>query len=190
MGNSNRTIFDRIRAGEITPFDDTDYFRIHDACAATKKLVIALNNEPDPVKQRQLLSNITGRKVSDSTTVFTPFSINYGKNLQLGSNVFINANCSFLDLGGITIEDGVMIAPAVVISSESHPVGAEDRRKMLPGHVHINKGAWIGANATVLSGVTIGENSVVAAGAVVTADVPNNVVVGGIPAKVIKKLNE
>lgn len=190
MNSLNKTIFDRLRLGERVPFTDPEYSQVHDACAETKKLVIALNNEADPAQQRSLLSKITSRTVDESTAVFTPFSINYGKNLWLGKNVFINANCSFLDLGGITIDDDVMIAPAVVISSEGHPINGKERRQLIPAHVHIRKNVWIGAHATILPGVTVGENSVVAAGAVVTADVPDNVVVGGVPAKIIKRINE
>lgn len=102
--------------------------------------------------------------------------------------MFINHDCSFLDLGGITIDDGVMIAPKVVISSEGHPMEPAQRNCQTGGKVHIKRNAWIGANVTILPGVTVGENSVVAAGAVVSKDVPDNVVVGGIPAKIIKQL--
>ena len=190
MSKSKQTIFDRMKAGEIVLFSDPDYHQVHDACAQTKKLLIELNNEADVSKQRILLSQITGRQIDESTGVFTPIQINYGKNLTLGKNVFINTNCSFLDLGGITIEDDVMIAPGVSISSEGHPIGAKDRRKLIVAPVRIKKNAWIGTNVSVLPGVTIGENSVVAAGAVVTLDVPDNVVVAGIPAKVIKRIEE
>ncbi len=94
----------------------------------------------------------------------------------------------FLDLGGITIEDGVLIAPKVSLLTESHPISPENRQSPVPKPIHIKKNAWIGANATILQGVTIGENSVVAAGSVVSADVPDNVIVGGTPAKVIKEI--
>ena len=93
-----------------------------------------------------------------------------------------------MDLGGITIEDDVMIAPKVVISSEGHPISIEERNKLAVGRIHIKRNAWIGANVTILPGVTVGENSVVAAGAVVSKDIPDNVVVGGVPAKIIKYL--
>jgi acetyltransferase-like isoleucine patch superfamily enzyme len=100
----------------------------------------------------------------------------------------INHACSFLDLVGITIEDNAMIAPRVNLSSENHPISIESRKTLPAGHIHIKQNAWIGANATILPGVTIGENSVVAAGSVVSKDVPDNCVVGGIPAKIIKKI--
>ena len=91
-------------------------------------------------------------------------------------------------MGGITIEDDVMIAPRVNLISEGHPVSIKDRKTLAVGKVHIKKNAWIGANVTILPGVTIGENSIVAAGAVVSKDVPDNSIVGGIPAKVIKTI--
>jgi acetyltransferase-like isoleucine patch superfamily enzyme len=94
-----------------------------------------------------------------------------------------------LDLGGITIEDNVLIAPKVGLLSEGHAVSPESRHSLVPGHIHIKRNAWIGAGATILPGVIIGENSVVAAGAVVSKDVPAHTVVGGIPAKTIKTIN-
>jgi acetyltransferase-like isoleucine patch superfamily enzyme len=104
--------------------------------------------------------------------------------------VFINFDCTFLDLGGITIDDNVMLAPKVSLLSEGHPVAVNDRQTLTVGKIHIQKNAWIGAGATILQGVTIGENAVVAAGAVVSKDVPANTVVGGIPAKHIKNISK
>lgn len=182
------SIFQRLLNGEGVPFSDPDYFQIGVACHLTRQLLIALNNEPDLDKGRDLLSQITASQIDPTTAVFPPFQINYGKNTQIGKNVFINFDCTFLDLGGITIEDQVMLAPKVSLVSEGHPIDTRDRQMLNTGKIHIKYNAWIGAGATVLPGVTIGENSVVAAGAVVTKDVPDNVVVGGIPAKIIKSI--
>lgn len=129
-----------------------------------------------------------GSNVDKSTTVFPPFHTNFGKFIRLGRNVFVNHACSFLDLGGITLEDNVMVGPRVNITSETHPVEVSRRNTLIPKPVLIKSGAWIGVGATIMPGVTIGENAVVAAGAVVTTDVPANSVVGGVPAKVIKHL--
>jgi acetyltransferase-like isoleucine patch superfamily enzyme len=145
---------------------------------------------PTPTEVRNLLSQITGSENDESTAVFTPLYINYGKHTKIGRNVFINFDCTFLDLGGITIEDDVFIAPKVSLLSEGHPVSSEDRHSLVPGPIHLKKNAWIGANATILPGVTVGENAVVAAGAVVSKNVPDNTIVGGIPAKVIKQLDK
>jgi acetyltransferase-like isoleucine patch superfamily enzyme len=91
-------------------------------------------------------------------------------------------------MGGITLEDDVLIGPKVNLVTENHPLDPVDRRSLISKPIVIKRNAWIGAAATILPGVTIGENSVVAAGAVVTKDVPPNTIVGGVPAKVIKTI--
>lgn len=181
-------IFKRLLQGETIPFNDPEYFHIGEGCDATRKLLVALNAEPDLAKVRDLLGQIIGVAVDSSSTIFPPIQINYGKNTRIGKNVFINFDCTFLDLGGITIEDNVMIAPKVSLLSEGHPLEPEHRHQLAPGKVHIKRNVWIGAGATILPGVTVGENAMVAAGAVVTKDVPDNTVVAGVPARVIKML--
>jgi acetyltransferase-like isoleucine patch superfamily enzyme len=181
-------IFERLRCGETIQPNDPEAYKMIEASFATKKLLIRMNSTGDPTEVRNLLGQITGTKIDESTTVFTPLYINYGKHIRIGKNVFINFDCTFLDLGGITIEDGVLIAPKVSLLSEGHPISPENRHSLMVGHIHIKKNAWIGANATILQGVTIGENAVVAAGAVVSKDVPDNTIVGGIPAKIIKTI--
>jgi len=181
-----KDIFERLRNGETISPRDHEAYKMREASFVTKKLLVQMNSSSDPTEIRNLLSRITGSEIDNSTTVFTPLYINYGKNTRIGKNVFINFDCVFLDLGGITIEDNVLIAPKVSLLSEGHPIAPEDRQSLVPGHIHIKSNAWIGANATILPGVTVGENAVVAAGAVVSKDVPDNTVVGGIPAKIIK----
>ena len=100
-----------------------------------------------PEEIRSVLSKITGFEVDATTMVFPPFQINYGKNTRIGKSVFINFDCTFLDLGGITIEDNVMLAPKVSLLSEGHPVAANDRQTLTTGRIHIKKNAWIGAHA-------------------------------------------
>ena len=183
-----KNIFERLLNGVAVPFNDPEYFKIGDACTHTRKLLVKLNNEPDLDKARTLLNDITASQIDETTTIFPPFQINYGKNTKIGKNVFINFDCTFLDLGGITIEDNVMLAPKVSLLSEGHPISAKDRKTLTTDKIHIKKNAWIGANATILQGVTIGENSVVAAGAIVSKDVPDNTVVGGITPKILKTI--
>ncbi len=182
------TIFHRLLNGRTIPFNDPDYIQIGNACNETRKLLMQLNNEVDLDEIRKLLNQITATEIDTTTVIFPPFQINYGKNTKIGKYVFINFDCTFLDLGGITIEDNVMLAPKVSLLSEGHPISAKDRQMLTTGKIHLKKNAWIGANATILQGVTIGENSVVAAGSVVSKDVPDNVVVGGTPAKIIKSI--
>lgn len=181
-------LFERLRNGEIIPPNDPEAYKMMEASFATKKLLVQMNATADPNEVRDLLSQITGTKIDESTTVFTPLYINYGKHTKIGKNVFINFDCTFLDLGGIIIEDGVLMAPKVCLLTEGHPTSIEDRHCLIPKPIHIKKNAWIGANATILQGVTIGENAIVAAGAVVSSNVPDNTVVGGIPAKIIKTI--
>jgi len=183
-----RTIFERLMAGESIPMNDPDYGLIRKAVNATRLLTVRLNQATDPEDIRSIMAEITGQNLDPTTTVFTPFFTNYGRNISLGKNVFINHACSFLDLGGITVKDDVMIGPRVSITSENHPVDPVKRKIMVPGHVVIERNVWIGAGATVLPGITIGENAVVGAQALVTRDVPANTVVAGLPAKVIRRI--
>jgi len=185
----NKDIFERLRNGETILSNDPDASKMRDASYTTKKLLVQMNNSSDPVEIRNLLSQITGSEIDESVEVFTPLYINYGKHTKIGKNVFINFDCVLLDLGGITIEDNVLIAPKVSLLSEGHPVSPQNRQSLVPGQIHIKKNAWIGAGATILPGVTIGENAIVAAGAVVSKDVTANTIVGGIPAKIIKEIN-
>jgi acetyltransferase-like isoleucine patch superfamily enzyme len=188
MVSNNKDIFERLRKGETVLPGDPEAYKLREASFATKKLLVQLNNASDAEEVRNLLSQITSSEIDESVAVFTPLYINYGKNTKIGKNVFINFDCVFLDLGGITIEDNVLIAPKVSLLSEGHPVSPSERQSLVPGHIRIKKNAWIGAGATILPGVTIGENAVVAAGAVVAKDVTANTVVGGIPARHIKNI--
>jgi len=181
-------IFERLRNGETILPNDPKACKMREAAYATKKLLVQMNTSSDPAEIRDLLRRITDSTIDESVDVFTPLYINYGKHTKIGKNVFINFNCTFLDMGGITIEDGVLIAPNVSILSEGHPVSSGMRSSLVPKPIHIKRNVWIGAGATILQGVTIGENAIVAAGAVVSEDVPDSVVVGGIPAKIIKDI--
>lgn len=185
---SPNDIFARLRAGEVIPSNDPEAFRMRDESFATRKLLIRMNNATEPAEIRDLLSQIIGAGLDEGFTLFPPLYINYGKHTRIGKNVFINFDCVFLDLGGITIEDNVLIAPKVSLLSEGHPMEPAGRQSLVPARIHIGKNAWIGAGATILAGVTVGENAIVAAGAVVSRDVPANTVVGGIPAKVIREI--
>lgn len=185
---TNPDLFTRLLKGEIISPNDPEAYQMRDASFETKKLLLQMNNATDATDVNQLLSRITGTQIHESVAVFTPLYINYGKNTKIGKNVFINFDCVFLDLGGITIEDGVFIAPKVSLLTEGHPINPAERHSLIAMPIVIKKNAWIGANATILQGVTIGENSVVAAGSVVSQDVLDNTIVGGIPAKVLKNI--
>ena len=142
-----------------------------------------------PEEIRALMEKLTGEPVDESFAMFPPFYTDCGKNITIGKNVFINAGCKFQDQGGIRIGDGTLIGHNVVMATLNHDPAPEKRSTMHPAPIVIGKNVWIGAGATLLAGVTIGDGAIIAAGAVVTKDVPANTVVGGVPAKFIKKIN-
>lgn len=182
-------IFERLKAGELLRKDDPEYGKFAEVVSRTIRLCVEMNATATNVGQvRTQLSAIIGVEIDGSTAIFPPFYTNFGRSIQIGKNVFINHACSFLDIGGITIEDDVQIGPRVNLTSENHPLDPTDRQTLIPRPVVIKCNAWIGAGATILPGVTVGENSIVAAGAVVSRDVPPNTVAAGIPAKVVKTL--
>jgi acetyltransferase-like isoleucine patch superfamily enzyme len=184
----DKDIFDRMLAGEPIRLDDGQYHKVQAVVNRTIKLNAKLNTSEDVEQIRKNLSEITSTEIDASTIVFIPFYTNFGRFIKIGKNVFINHACSFLDMGGITIEDNVLIGPKVNLITENHPLNPGDRKSLICKPIVIKRNAWIGAGATILPGVTIGENSVVAAGAVVTANVPPNTIVGGVPAKFIKNI--
>lgn len=188
MINLETDILERLKSGEPIRLNDPQYNKINEIVTGTIKLSQQLNASDNIDDVRQILSEIVGTKINESTTVFPPFYTNFGKFISIGKNVFINHACSFLDMGGITIEDEVLIGPKVNLITENHPTDPNDRRALIAKSILIKRKAWIGAGATILPGVTVGENSIIAAGAVVSKDVPDNVIVGGIPAKIINNI--
>lgn len=156
-----------------------------------EKLLSNLNySYHDHSEKLELISSITQQQVSSTNDINTPFHTDFGPHIFLGKNTFINRDCLFVDLGGITIDDEVLIGPRVSLITVNHDEQPSKRRNLICSPIHIKQNAWIGANATVLPGVTIGANAIIAANAVVTKNVPDNSVVAGVPAKVIRKLKE
>ena len=154
-----------------------------------RRITFRLNAEfHTPEEVRALLSEIMGYTVPDTLRVFPPFYTDFGKNIHIGENVFINACCHFQDHGGVTLGDGCQIGHNVVFATLNHGIETENRRFTYPAPIVLGRNVWVGSNSTILQGVTIGDNSVVAAGAVVTKDVPADTIVGGVPARVIKHI--
>lgn len=167
----------------------TLFREIHLVKDNNERLVAELNQGyRTPNEVLTYFENITDQKIDDSVVVSLPFYTDFGKHIIFGKNAFINQNVQFVDLGGIEIEDDVLIGPMARIISVNHIIDPQKRRGILPQAVKLKKNAWIGTNATVLPGVTIGENAIVAADATVTKDVPDNVIVAGTPAKIIKEI--
>lgn len=140
---------------------------------------------------RALFSQLIGKEVDESFLLIPPFHTAGGDEIRVGRNVFVNQNCTFYDLGGLDIADDVLIGPNVSIITASHPLDPAQRRAVTIGKpIVIERNVWIATGATIIGGVTVGENSVVAAGSVVTRDVPPNVLVGGNPARVIRPIGD
>ncbi|MFD1385799.1 DapH/DapD/GlmU-related protein [Oceanobacillus oncorhynchi subsp. oncorhynchi] len=157
----------------------------------TRRLCAILNNGVHTNEEiRQQMSQITGQELDESFSLFLPFTSDFGKNISIGKNVFINSGCRFQDQGQIIIGDGSLIGHNVVFATINHDYDPLNRGTMYLKPIELKERTWIGSNATILPGVTIGENSVVAAGSVVTKDVPPNTIVGGNPAKFISDLED
>ena len=154
-----------------------------------RKITMEINTKYHEIKElRKLFFELIGKPYDDTFELFPPFYTDFGKNITIGKRVFINSDCKFQDQGGIYIGDDVFIGHAVVLATLNHDINPEKRPSLHPAPIHIENKVWIGSNATILPGVTIGEGSIVAAGAVVTKDVPPMTIVGGVPAKIIKKI--
>ena len=138
---------------------------------------------------RSMMSELIGKDVPDDFCLFPPIYSDFGKNITIGKGVFINSGCCFQDQGGVTIGDGCFIGHQVVFATIDHGLDPEHRHDNYMAPIVLGRNVWVGSHSTILKGVTIGDNSVIAAGAVVTKDVPTNVVVGGVPAKIIKNIS-
>ncbi|MGG6893101.1 sugar O-acetyltransferase [Rhizobium sp. BR 315] len=145
----------------------------------------------DAGEVRALFSELIGKEVDESFVLIPPFYTAGGNEIRVGHNVFVNQNCTFYDLGGLDIGDDVMIGPNVSIITIGHPLEPSQRRAITIGKpIVIKRNVWIATGATIVGGVTVGENSVVAAGSVVTKNVPPNSLVGGNPARVIRMIGD
>lgn len=181
-------VVERMRRGERFQHDDPDYPALWMEFERTRSLVAELNDRyHTPEEICSLLSEIWGQERVE-VRMFPPFYTAFGKLTKVGKGVFINFGCTFLDQGGITIEDDVFIAPDVKLLTEGHPEEPTLRHTLVTAPIHIGRNVWIGAGAMILPGVTIGENAIIAAGAVVNKDVPANMIVGGVPARELREI--
>lgn len=178
------------RQGNPIPGEDKELHGLlvqnsYEAIRITTKLNTSPHSREEIV---DIFSELTGKEIDSSFMCFPPFHTDFGKNITIGKNVFFNTGCSFQDRGGIRIGDGSMLGMNVTIATLNHGLDIETRNTTFSSPVIIGKNVWIGSSATILPGVTIGHNAVVAAGAVVTKDVPKNTVVAGVPAKFMKDI--
>ena len=141
-----------------------------------------------PDELRELMSELAGKRLDEGFGLFPPFYTDCGKNINIGKRVFINMGCSFQDWGGITIGDDCLIGHNCTICTVNHDKNPDTRGNMMCLPVKIGDKVWIGADVTILPGVSIGTGAIIAAGTVVTKDVAPGMIVGGIPARVINKI--
>jgi acetyltransferase-like isoleucine patch superfamily enzyme len=144
-------------------------------------------DEADEV--RAAWSELTGQPVDETFRLIPPVRSDHGVNIRVGRKVFINHGCTLNDIGGIDFGDEVMLGPNVSLLSSGHPVDPVERtRRITAAPIVVGRNVWIAASAIVLQGVTVGPDSVIAAGAVVTTDVPAATLVAGVPARVVRDL--
>jgi acetyltransferase-like isoleucine patch superfamily enzyme len=145
----------------------------------------------DGASIREAFAELTGKPVGDSFMLVPPFFADYGLNITIGRSVFIHQGCMFMGHGPINISDEVMIGPRVNLITAGHPVEPDKRRRFITSAaITVGTNVWIGAAATILPGVNIGADDIVAAGAIVTHDVPQATIVAGVPATVIRNLQQ
>ena len=172
------------------PLDTPEIYRLMDEMSdEARRITFRLNSAYHSQEEiNGLLSELFGEPVGKGFKMFPPFYTDFGKNTHIGDNVFINACCNFQDHGGIFIGDRCQIGHNVVFATLNHGLKPEERRTMTPAPIVLGKNVWVGSNSTILQGVTVGDNAVIAAGAVVTKDVAANTVVGGVPARKLKDI--
>lgn len=199
MENKRINDWDRMVAGKLYNSASPDIAKQHrDGLVGCDRFNRIPMSRPK-AKQRALEKLIPSAK-GKSMGVFAPFYCEYGVNIHVGKECFVNYNCTFLDISPITLGDGVWIGANVTLATPNHPFVAEERLNAnYPDGYHdleysapitIEDGCWICSSSTICGGVTIGKNSIVAAGSVVLRDVPPNSIVAGVPAKVIRQIDE
>ena len=182
-----QAFLDHVRGGEVIEAGSDQHEYMHGAAQEALRIVSELNTGyRAPAEVRALLARLTGTTVDESVVVFPPFYSEFGKNLSLGKDIFINLGCRFQDTGGITIGDGTLIGHGSTLTTLNHGIDPDRRADMTPAPVVVGRKVWLGAGVTVVPGVTIGDGAIVGAGAVVTGDVPANAIVAGVPARLIR----
>jgi acetyltransferase-like isoleucine patch superfamily enzyme len=182
-------LLELVRRGEPIVGGTAAYEFLHRQAQEAMRITSKLNeNYHNPDEVRELFSCLIGKTVDASFVLFPPFYTDFGQNITVGKEVFINIGCTFQDCGGVDIGDGTLIGHNVTLATLNHGFSAKKRHTIYPASIVIGKNVWIGANVTITPGVKVGDNAILAAGAVVTKDVLAGSLVGGVPAKVIRKI--
>ena len=185
---SEKTLQQRLLNKRILPESPLNK-ELHEVKLKNERLLVEINTKYRTNDDMlAMLEKVTGQSIDRTTTVSQPFYSDFGGHITFGKHVFINKNVTFVDLGGITLEDHVLIGPGARLITVNHLTEVQHRRGLEVAPVLVKRNAWIGANVTVLPGVTIGEHSIVAADATVTKDVPAKVIVAGTPARIIRSI--
>jgi acetyltransferase-like isoleucine patch superfamily enzyme len=178
-------------AGETITGGSPGHAVMHETSQEALRIAGELNTGyHEPAEVRELLARLIGKPVDETVTLFPPFTADFGKNISLGKRVFINSGCRFQDQGGISIGDDCLIGHNAVIATLQHGIDPGRRGDLIPSPVVIGRNVWLGANVTVLPGVTIGEDAVIGAGSVVTKDIPARTIAVGSPARVVRTIGE
>jgi len=185
--DKKKSVFERLRSGEPVNMFEPDYVSAIEEMNRTRMAIFKINQtEPDYIKIHKMFDQLLNEPMDETTNITTPVQIDFANQIKLGKHVFINHSMTCRSAGGITIDDGVQIGPQCTIVTTNHDFN--DHNTLLCQPIHICRNVWIGCRVTIMPGVTVGENAVIAGGAVVTKDVEANTVVAGCPAKVIKTI--
>lgn len=185
------TFLEKMNSGDEIEEGSDYHLMMHRLSQEALRITAEMNNTyHTPEELLELMRKLTAQPDFPAFSMFPPFYTDCGKNIHFGKNVFINSGCHFQDQGGIWIGDNTLIGHNAVLATLNHNQDPKKRGNLLPGPIKIGKNVWLGSNVTVLAGVTIGDGAIIAAGAVVTKDVPEDTIVAGVPAKIIKKINQ
>ncbi len=186
---NNQEFLDYMKKNEYISKEEPIVQKFYELSERARKITMELNNKYHSQDEiRELFSTLIDKKVDKTFRMFPPFYTECGINITIGKNVFINACCKFQDQGAIEIGDDVFIGHSVVIATLNHDIDPQKRASMIAKKVKIGNKVWIGSNVNIVPNVAIGDNAIVAMGSVVTKDVPDNVIVAGNPARIIKHI--
>ncbi len=183
MGGSEK---DKMLTGELYRASDPELVHERQRC---RSVLQAFNTQPDEEQRLALLRQLLDG-IGSSSFIQPPFACDYGYNLSIGDDVFVNFNTVILDCAPVTIGDGTQMGPGVQLLAADHPREPQARRSLLElaRPVSIGSNVWLGAAAVVLPGVSVGDDSIIGAGSVVTRDIPSGVVAVGAPCRVVRTL--